>query len=64
MTLNQGHTAYGDAVAIPTGELFVGFQGNSGGTFSVDEISFVPEPMTLALLAMGGVATLRRRMQG
>ena len=40
--------------------LFVGTSG-SGGNVYVDEIIMIPEPGTLLLLALGGVALLRKR---
>ena len=51
------------AAAGATQVRLLSFQpGYSGGTdFSVDNVGMVPEPATLSLLALGGLALIRRR---
>lgn len=46
----------------PTGlRLFAGGSGQDGNALGFDNLSITPEPTTLALLALGGVALIRRR---
>ncbi len=35
--------------------------GEESGNIGVDEIYFIPEPTTIALLAIGALASLRKR---
>ncbi len=68
--------AYGDNSAnrispIGIGDLNPGTRGNAagfdrvvfalGGSGAIDTIQFVPEPTTLSLVALGGIALIRRR---
>ena len=46
---------------VPLGASFLMQFGGGAGTFQFDNISVTPEPATLSLLALGGLAMLRRR---
>lgn len=55
----------GSASAFVPGEIlevgFINRKGDNGWSFAVDNVSVVPEPATMSLLAFGGIALLRRK---
>jgi hypothetical protein len=64
-TLFSGRRNKNSAVLVATGNRSVIHlkSGHTGGSTFYDNISFVPEPATLSLLALGGLAILRRRQR-
>ncbi len=50
-----------DTLYIRTGSGFLGAPAPEAGTFSADNISLIPEPATMSLLALGGIGVLIRR---
>ena len=54
----------GDLTLAPQNAGAAGFDQvvfSLGGSGAIDTITFVPEPATMSLLALGGVASIRRR---
>ncbi len=50
-----------DATQAAEEYLVVAFHGNGSGDFDVDNVSLVPEPATMSLLALGGLVALGKR---